>query len=270
MSVDEASITTLMKLGLTQYEAKIYLTLVKMGGRTASEISFSGKVPRTKTYGAINSLKEKGLIKVLPGKPEKYITSSPEDVLTPLAEKLAKDAESCSKLVMDLSMIYESSKYVYQERPYEKHDVWTVSGRSKVVERVKSSIEASQKYIRFTTTANGLVRAYKVYLDDLEKSASKRVSVMIQASVNKENLMVAKKFAELVKIRHLPPPLLEFVVIDGKDLLLIESAPDNFDTEEGQDQAAWTNNPLMLRAFETQFDKLWPTLVSPDEAVKKG
>lgn len=268
MSVDEASIATLMKLGLTQYEAKIFLTLVKMGGRTASEISFSGKVPRTKTYGAISSLREKGLIKILPGKPEKYMASAPDGVLQPLAEKFAKDAEACSRLVADLSMIYESSKYIYQEKPYEKHDVWTLSQRSKVVERVRASIESSQKYIRMTTTANGLVRAYKLYLDHLEKAASKGSSVMLQATVNRENLMVAKKIAELVKVRHLPPPVLEFVVVDGKDLLLIESAPDNFEVEEGQDQAAWTNSPLMVRAFELHFDKLWPNLVSPNEAVK--
>jgi len=259
-----------MRLGLTQYEARIYLALVKMGSRTASEVSFSGKVPRTKTYGALTSLKAKGLIKVLSGKPEKYVAEAPEEVLQPLAEKFAKDAQACTKLVDELSMIYESSKYVYQERPYDRYDAWTISQRNKVVERVSTLIESSRERIRMTTTANGLVRAYKLYLDAFEKASARGVSVMIEATVNIENLMVAKKFNEVVKVKHLPPPLVEFLVADGKDLILIESAPDNFDVEEGQDQAAWTNNPFMVRLFEEHFEKVWPILVQAEDAVRRA
>src|SRR2546425_3136212 len=55
LAADEFSVQSLMKLGLTEYEARIYVVLSKMGPRNASEISFLGKVPRPKTYGAIRS-----------------------------------------------------------------------------------------------------------------------------------------------------------------------------------------------------------------------
>src|SRR5207237_57431 len=61
LAADEFSVQSLMKLGLTEYEARIYVVLTKMGPRNASEISFLVKVPRPKTYGAIRGLESKRL-----------------------------------------------------------------------------------------------------------------------------------------------------------------------------------------------------------------
>src|SRR5439155_1078156 len=49
LAADELSVQSLMKLGLTEYEARIYVVLTKMGPRNASENSFLGKVPRPTT-----------------------------------------------------------------------------------------------------------------------------------------------------------------------------------------------------------------------------
>src|SRR5206468_12736998 len=73
LAADGFIMQSLMKLGLTEYEARIYVVLTKMGPRNASEISFLGKVPRPKTSGAIRGLESKGLLRIVPGKPERYM-----------------------------------------------------------------------------------------------------------------------------------------------------------------------------------------------------
>src|SRR5881396_2097343 len=98
LAADEFSVQSLMKLGLTEYEARIYVVLTKMGPRNASEISFLGKVPRPKTYGAIRGLESKGLLRIVPGKPERYMAVAPNDVLIPLVEKLNKETTECVRL----------------------------------------------------------------------------------------------------------------------------------------------------------------------------
>ena len=65
MSVEEKEVAALQRLGLTEYESKIYLVLVRKGSIKASEVSFFGQVPRTKTYGAIKELERKGLLHVI-------------------------------------------------------------------------------------------------------------------------------------------------------------------------------------------------------------
>src|SRR5260370_6991714 len=76
LAADEFSVQSLMKLGLTEYEARIYVVLTKMGPRNASEISFLGKVPRPKTYGALRRLETKRLLRIIPAQPHKYMTAS--------------------------------------------------------------------------------------------------------------------------------------------------------------------------------------------------
>src|SRR5207237_400077 len=88
--------------------------------RNASEISFLGKVPRPKTYGAIRGLESKGLLRIVPGKPERYMAVSPNDVLIPLVEKLNKETTECVQVVENLAMAFESSRYVYTEKAAER------------------------------------------------------------------------------------------------------------------------------------------------------
>jgi len=49
-------ITTLQKLGLTFYEAKVYATLVATEGTTATVLSTESKVPRTKIYDVLKRI----------------------------------------------------------------------------------------------------------------------------------------------------------------------------------------------------------------------
>src|SRR5438270_13891259 len=100
-----------------------------MGRPKGSEISLRRNVPRPKTYGAIRGLESKGLLRIVPGKPERYMAVSPNDVLVPLVDKLNKETTECVNVVENLAMAFESSKYVYTEKPYERYDLWSVRGR---------------------------------------------------------------------------------------------------------------------------------------------
>src|SRR6266699_2613849 len=164
LAADEFSVQSLMKLGLTEYEARIYVVLTKMGPRNASEISFLGKVPRPKTYGAIRGLESKGLLRIVPGKPERYMAVSPSDVLIPLVEKLN-----------------------------ERSDLWSVRGREKVYKRVQDLINEAKVNVFFATTANGLVRLYKAHSEVLEKAAEHGAKVRIIAPINQTNSSVARE-----------------------------------------------------------------------------
>ena len=87
---EEAEIAAIRRLGLTEYEARIYLNLIRMGPIKASELSFFAQVPRTKTYGAVKLLVQKNLVRIIPGKPELYAAQSPIEGLAPLVTKLAQ------------------------------------------------------------------------------------------------------------------------------------------------------------------------------------
>ncbi len=68
----------LKRLGLSDYEARIYSAAVIQGYGTAEELAVAAGIPRTSSYRTINSLIDKGFIKSNPGRPIIY---EPTDIL---------------------------------------------------------------------------------------------------------------------------------------------------------------------------------------------
>ena len=64
-------------MGLNAYEIDAYTVLLEMGQMTAMEISREAKVPYSKMYEVLNSLKEKGWIKSSETRPFKYYPVPP-------------------------------------------------------------------------------------------------------------------------------------------------------------------------------------------------
>ena len=80
----------LERLGLNKKEVKIYLALLQLGESTVIEISRKSKVERTRTYGILESLIEKGLVSfITENKIKKFRAASPEKILLQLKEKEA-------------------------------------------------------------------------------------------------------------------------------------------------------------------------------------
>src|SRR3989475_135364 len=267
LAADEFSVQSLMKLGLTEYEARIYVVLTKMGPRNASEISFLGKVPRPKTYGAIRGLESKGLLRIVPGNPERYMAVSPNDVLVPLVDKLNKETTECVQVVENLAMAFESSRYVYTEKPYERYDLWSVRGRDKVYKRVQDMIGEAKVNVFFTTTANGLVRIYKAHSEVLEKASERGAKVRVAAPINQINQSVARELGEVIEVRNVTVPMMHFASADSAEIIFVEDLPDDTNVNAGQDVATWTNDPLLVKSHEKIFDQIWSTL-QQKEVVK--
>ncbi len=81
-SSERTIIESLMFLGLTSYEARTYTSLVQMGQATASEISRHSRVPKSKIYDVLESLREKGFVyELVTGDTKEYRPFSPNDTV---------------------------------------------------------------------------------------------------------------------------------------------------------------------------------------------
>src|ERR671937_247096 len=96
-----ASVAELTSLGLTSYEAKAYLALVRRESATAAEVARLGDVPRQRIYDVLATLVEKGLAATRPGAPAKYAPTPPDAAIARLladrraeVESLERDARS--------------------------------------------------------------------------------------------------------------------------------------------------------------------------------
>jgi len=165
-------------------------------------------------------------------------------------------------------MAFESSRYVYTEKPYERYDLWSVRGRDKVYKRVQDMIGEAKVNVFFTTTANGLVRIYKAHSEVLEKAAERGAKVRVAAPINQINQSVARELGEVIEVRNSSGPMVKFLTADSAEIIFTEDIPDDTNVAAGQDVATWTNDPLLVKAHEKMFDQLWPSQPQQKEVVK--
>jgi hypothetical protein len=68
----------LTELGLTSYEAKVYLTLIQRESYSAAELATQAGIPRQRVYDVLNSLIQRGLARDWPGQLTRYSAIAPE------------------------------------------------------------------------------------------------------------------------------------------------------------------------------------------------
>lgn len=73
-----ALVDRLVRLGLTTYEARAYLALVRRDAYTAAQVARQSGVPRQRIYDVLGTLVEKGLASTRPGSVVKYAAIAPE------------------------------------------------------------------------------------------------------------------------------------------------------------------------------------------------
>ena len=94
----------LTRLGLTGYEAKAYLALIRRDSSTAAQASRLAGVPRQRIYDVLASLVEKGLASTRPGRVVKYAAVAPElavDALVARRRQELEETERDAKLMID-------------------------------------------------------------------------------------------------------------------------------------------------------------------------
>jgi sugar-specific transcriptional regulator TrmB len=68
----------IVRLGLTTYEARAYVALVRRESFTAAQVARQSGLPRQRIYDVLGSLVEKGLASARPGSTVKYAAIAPE------------------------------------------------------------------------------------------------------------------------------------------------------------------------------------------------
>ena len=104
----------LQRLGMTENEAKVYLSLLKLGQTTAGPIVDDSKVTRSKIYDLLERLKTKGLVSyVIKGATRYYSAADPSAVLQYIEnkkEQLEKERIMMEKLLPQLLLQQSLSK----------------------------------------------------------------------------------------------------------------------------------------------------------------
>ena len=132
----------LMKLGLTEYEARTLVTLVRIGTGTAKDIADADGVPRTRVYDAVETLQNMGLVDVQYATPQRYTVISRDTVVSKLDLSRKNTIEGIAEKLGQLDTT---------EPATEQFGTWTVTGHDAVNQRVHEFIDEADDELIYLT-----------------------------------------------------------------------------------------------------------------------
>jgi sugar-specific transcriptional regulator TrmB len=135
-------IESLKSLGLTKYEALVYIALLKLVSATANEVHGISGVPRASVYTVIDQLLDKGLVSVSQSAPKRFAAFPPEDAITKLLGHIERDAQYAR----------DSLSLIYRERagpgPGSEELIWNIYGIENIKKRFIEVISRAKQDVR--------------------------------------------------------------------------------------------------------------------------
>ncbi len=99
---DSKILEGLRRIGLTDYEARVYVGILHHPGSRIPEISSATGVPQPKVYGTIKRLIERGLCESQLGPVNTYSATPPKSSFVPLLEEMRDAHEMARDMIKDL------------------------------------------------------------------------------------------------------------------------------------------------------------------------
>ena len=237
---------------LNIYETKVWLALLAKGVASAGEVAEISGVPRSRTYDVLESLEKRGFAIVKIGKPVKYISVKPTEVIEKLKSNTLQEAQD---KVKTLSTLKDTQEYTELEQlhntgisPVKSSDITgSLKGRSNVLSRIREILESAHKEVLICTSATDFEDKSRVLLPALEELSKKNIKVKLALSGDPEKI---KKINSklLVKARQIDSHA-RLYISDKREVLFMLT-PDNSEEEIG----VWLNSPFFTESLYSIID----------------
>ncbi|MFC3476136.1 TrmB family transcriptional regulator [Halobacterium litoreum] len=235
MSTHEA-VDALRELGLSNYEARVFVALQRLGGGTAQDVARTSEVPRSQVYGAADDLAVRGLVEVVESSPKEYRPVSLDRARAQLRERIESQHDRA----------FENLEAVHGERDAhaDESDVATLHGSDTIRDRTADlAADADDEVILVGARAGDL-------RPDLVAALEERADDGVEVTVVTADPETAKRLADGVRVVVSPASgddgyVGRTLVVDDATVLL--SVPARDDAEPYDEVAMWTANTSIGR-----------------------
>ncbi|MGQ4556267.1 helix-turn-helix domain-containing protein [Halobellus sp. GM3] len=243
------AVESLERLGLSNYAAKVFVALQRLGVGTAKQIHEETDVPRSQVYGAADELADIGLVELQQSTPKRYRPVGLDTARRQLAERLTAEADRAFSFL-------EAQRHAQVERE-TRDDVWTVRGREPVNSRVVELLRQA------TDTVLLGVPAPEYVPDDLLSTLADRRDVGVAIRVISEDPTVRETFDTVDGVDVAAPlesQMMDYtgrvLLVDDRAVLLSAVSP----SDPAEETAIWSADTAMaeilVRAIRGSIDSL--------------
>lgn len=258
-------VAQLTRLGLTSYEAKAYLTLIRRDSFTAAQVARQSGLPRQRIYDVLGSLVQKGLAVARPGTVVKYAATTPEVaidlLLTSHRDELSRMEHDARGMVKDLKPAFEAGQ-VHTD-PLEYIEV--LRDRRAINERFAELQSAVKKEI-LVFTKPPYATPPQENVEGLEVIATHEARSLYEFSVFDESAVMrgVQRFVEAGEDARFVPELpLKLVIIDETIVMFGMEDPVAGSSDL---TIVVVEHRSLAKVLKTAFNAIWETGLTFDQA----
>lgn len=239
-------IKTLKEIGLSDHESAVYFAMISLGAAPVLKIARASGVKRTTIYSVIDSLKEKGLVRVeIKGFKTLFVAESPEKLVN-ILEQRKNQLTNHLKVLMD---IYNKGGDETLIKIYEG-----LGATESIYEGLLKDIKRGEDYMIIA----GMEKAYsmdKAFYDRLRERRAKlpiRVRILVADPESEESKKVIKFQKNFnMEARALPPEtkLTTNMVITPQRILIHQL--------ENPIMAIMIENKSTIKMHQELFEVMW-------------
>jgi HTH-type transcriptional regulator, sugar sensing transcriptional regulator len=202
------AVESLSRLGLSGYEAQVFVALQRTESATARDVARITEVPRSQVYSAAEGLEAQGLIDVQHSSPLRYRAVELEEARTHLQGRLAHEADRAFGYLEDI-------RHEFDGATETRADVWTVTGRETVTARLDRLIGEATDRVVFSTRRFPLIEGL---IDTIEAAGAAGIDVTVVSA----NETITTRFEESPEVRVRPIPSRSGPEVDAGRVLVVD------------------------------------------------
>jgi sugar-specific transcriptional regulator TrmB len=239
----------LRKIGLTEYETKVYIALLDLGKATSGEILQKSNLNTGKIYDILGSLKNKGFIsEIIESGVKKFSPANPNQIFDFLEEKkedIQNQEQTLNKIVPDIL------KRINATKEFQRVEVFYGFKGLKTAHQKEIDRYSSKETLRVLGIMGREKYPKSIYNFYINNLYSKRITskVKIKKILDKEAKEHRKDHEKEAQIKYVPYVSPVAIVTIG-DLTIIDIVTENpiIITIESKEVA---------ESFIQQFELLW-------------
>jgi len=236
-------------LGLTDYEIRVYISLLNEGTMTAQELSKKSGVPYSKIYEVVGRLEEKGWLESDSGRPTKFYPKSPSTALEAMRMRIESQVkENENVIVQELMSLYEKSGVK------EKPEIWVLRGLYNIAAKVKEIIQNCDRelLVALPAAAESVAKPLQPAFRDLHERGVK-ITVLASESATMDTVKALSRIGEV----RLKNSMFGGGVISDERQVVILLGAEKTGTRNYEPLAIWAEHTGLANFAKEYFQYLW-------------
>ncbi|HLE07933.1 MAG TPA: helix-turn-helix domain-containing protein [archaeon] len=275
----------LKHLGLTEYEAKSYLALVKNGPLAADKVSSLANIPLPRVYDTMVSLSKRGLVIVSRSRPQVFRVTDPTQIFNILREDEKRKMEERLKEIESVI-----PQFVSSIKSYKKAEVG--NALEEVLAYVNRRANIGKLWENMQTESK---EEFLIFAGDISWGGQriKEIKKLVKSGINykviwsKSSGTVLKNAKNIMKagaeLRYSESiGELRGIIVDGRKVLIIQKTTRSLeDTKEIKEGMPWSEkvadytsiiitNKLIADVFRKYFYSVWKDSMPLERFLKRA